>query len=473
MENHEARSTHKEIFEMMTANECLAAAADGQPLMLFGDLWLTGELSVMFAGAGSGKSLLAVQITESIASGRSIEPFEMTAPAQKVLYIDLEQGASQFRGRYTSELGEAPGKKRVSKPKRHCFSDNFIRPFITDVTTIKASDLAPIIETSGTKVLIIDSIAHLQRYSIPRETANVMRELRRLKNRYGLSILVLTHTARSAARRGLEATDMACGSVMVNLADNIFAIGQRRSDSSARYIKHIKPGAAALSFGSAHLPWFKIVKRDDTFPAFEFQDYGSEALLIAGDGDSYEWRVIRQIKQKSVAGATIREIADVLNMSKSTVQRYLKMAPEEWGNEPERKAAEPVFYTFEKCIYERCRGCGHCGGRSGHNKFGTPGNIYGHGICPDDCDICGPRRYNLDDPVDPDLKELSETFYENLRQWLIDGKRGERPKYPGQRRYGIAAAGWFPNSENWTDEQLSRFKTLQSQHNFDDDAFVP
>ncbi len=165
MEYHETQTTHEEIFEMMTANECLSAAADEPSAMLFGDLWLTGELSVMFAGAGGGKSLLAVQIAESIASGTAIEPFEMTAPAQKVLYIDLEQSASQFRARYTAEADNSRGKKRLNEPKKHRFSDNFIRPLIKDVNGLKAADLAPMIEASGAKVLIIDNITYLQQYS--------------------------------------------------------------------------------------------------------------------------------------------------------------------------------------------------------------------------------------------------------------------------------------------------------------------
>lgn len=449
MDLHETQTGHEEIFEIRTANECLANAPDEPPMMLVGDLWLTGELSVMFAEAGGGKSLLAVQIAESIARGKPVGPFEMTAPAQKVLYIDLERSTGQFRTRYTAEPDPSSGRKPSQPPKTHRFSDNLIRPVIKDVTGLNAASLAPVIEATGAKVLIIDNIAYLQRYQIPRETAVVMRELRRLKNRYGLSILVLTHAARPPLRRGLSGSDMACSGVMLNFADNIFAVGQCRADSSARYIKHIKPGATALAHGSAHVPWFRIVTLNETFPAFEFGGYNSEAALIAGDGDSYEWRTIRDIKTRSVGGATIREIATALKMAKSTVQRYLKMAPEDWGKPP-----EPVFFTFEKCIYDRCYGCGTCSGRAAHNKFEVPGSIFGHVDCPDDCDICGPRRYVPGERADPHLKRLSDTHYEQVREWLIAGKKYPRPVYPGARRYGIAKTGWRPGTELSKEEEL-------------------
>lgn len=463
MDKHETEDIHEEIFELRTANECLMEASGELPKMLLGDLWLTGELSVMFAEAGAGKSLFAVEVAASIARGKAIEPFEMTAGAQKVLYIDLEQSAVQFARRYTAEIdppADAKAPRKVSKVKKHCFSDNFIRPVINGAAELKAAQLEPMIAESRAKVIIIDNIAYLQRYSIPRETAAVMRELRRLRNRYGLSILVLTHTARSVPRRGLAAADMACSSVMVNFADNIFAIGHSRADSSARYIKHIKPGAAALAFGSAHLPWFRIAKRGGTFPAFEFQGYRSEAALSAGDGDSYEWSTIREIKRKSeVDGANIRQIAADLNMSKSTVHRYLKMAPEDWANELEQaqaepSRAEPVFFMFEKCIYERCFGCSTCSGRAANKRFSVPGNIYGHDDCPDDCDICGPRRYGPHDKADPHLKQLSDTHYEQLREWLIAGKSYPRPVYPGARRYGSEKYGWQPGTESSPEEEL-------------------
>ncbi len=69
---------------------------------LFGDLWLAGELCIMFADTAKGKSILATQIAESIARGVPIGPLEMTAPPQRVLYLDFELSAEQFRERYSN-----------------------------------------------------------------------------------------------------------------------------------------------------------------------------------------------------------------------------------------------------------------------------------------------------------------------------------------------------------------------------------
>lgn len=451
MSYDEAREASDSPFEMKTAAEWMSEAADEPPpQMLFDEMWQTGEIAVMFAGPGCGKSLLAVQIAESIAHGTAVEPFEMTAPPQKVLYVDLEHTAGQFRARYAGERAASKSGGKAKPAKTHAFSDNFLRVSLKGGADIRAAMLGPVIEQSGARVVIIDSIAHLQRYQIPRETAVVMRELRQLRDRYGLSILVITHSPRNLSGRVLSAGDMACPGVMANFADNIFAIGQCRSRSAVRYIKHVKAGSSPLAFGRAHLPHFSVV--GGAFPRFEFGGYSTEEILIESDGDKWEWDTIRQIKALSDRGHTIRNIADDLGLSRSTVHRFLKMAP---PPTPPAPPPELKFYMFEKCIYDRCKGCGTCRGRAARYPEGAAGHhIKGHDDCPDDCDICGPLAYSdSDTTVNSNLKRLSDRFYEELRQWLIEGKRTERPKYPGARRYGVQAALWYPGSETWTDEE--------------------
>ncbi len=79
-----------------TANESLAANKQTHPpANLFGDLWKEGGLAILFADTGLGKSILAMQIAESIALGTACIPPSAfrtphLAPAQKVLYLDFE-----------------------------------------------------------------------------------------------------------------------------------------------------------------------------------------------------------------------------------------------------------------------------------------------------------------------------------------------------------------------------------------------
>src|SRR5262245_29791209 len=114
-----------EIFDLKTANEWLASSKERPtPKMLFGECWLEGELAILFADTGKGKSLLAVQIAESIAKGFSISPMQMTAKPQKVLYFDFELTAKQFEMRYARETEKGEGEQLK---KHYKFSDNFSR----------------------------------------------------------------------------------------------------------------------------------------------------------------------------------------------------------------------------------------------------------------------------------------------------------------------------------------------------------
>ncbi len=111
-------------FNGRTANEWIETARKRPlPRKLFGDLWLEGELAILFADMAKGKTVLATQIAESLARGEPIEPFEMNAEAQKVLYLDLEMSDKQFEMRYAAD--HDGGAEYLHD--HYKFSDNFTR----------------------------------------------------------------------------------------------------------------------------------------------------------------------------------------------------------------------------------------------------------------------------------------------------------------------------------------------------------
>ena len=178
------------------------------PKMLFGEFWLENELCILFADTGKGKSILAVQIAESIARGEAIEPMKMTATAQKVVYFDFELSAKQFEMRYAAEAEEGEDFLK----DHYEFSDNFYSveidadgecpaDFKTFEEYLRAS-LGAMIRSIGAKVVIIDNITYLRgandtaRHAIP-----LMRELKRLKKSWGCRYSSW-RTRRSAIWRG-------------------------------------------------------------------------------------------------------------------------------------------------------------------------------------------------------------------------------------------------------------------------------
>jgi hypothetical protein len=100
----------------------MSVGGDSKSETLFGELWTTGEVCVMFGEAGVGKSLLGVQIADSITNGKPIAPFDLSASPQKVLYVDLEKTAEQFKRRYSG-----PTDGGNSHEDHYRFSKHFLR----------------------------------------------------------------------------------------------------------------------------------------------------------------------------------------------------------------------------------------------------------------------------------------------------------------------------------------------------------
>ena len=82
------------------------------PRKLFGQLWWEKELVICFASTNVGKTLLAMQIAESLATGTQVfddndNPCPNETKAMKVLYVDAELTYKQIENRYKNyETGE-------------------------------------------------------------------------------------------------------------------------------------------------------------------------------------------------------------------------------------------------------------------------------------------------------------------------------------------------------------------------------
>lgn len=341
-----------EFFAIRSANEWMRAARSMPvPKKLFGDLWQEGELSIMFADTGKGKSALAMQIADSITRGTPIYPFEMTAKRQKVLYLDFELTCKQFEMRYTAEpSSEKSG--RLTCPYQ--FSELFKRLELAPETlsihdgkpfeeAIRAM-IGPLIEQSGAKVLIIDNITYLKRIAEGnRETVPLMKELHRLKRKYGISILLLAHTPKRDPRRPLNVNDLQGSKAIANYADNIFAIGQSTHEPADRYIKHIKLRSGEMIYDDSNTPWFRLGKIGRNFLGFRFCGFAAEADLLREPANSPNRELINRVKAMHDGGMNIRAIANELRLSKSTAHRLLhQWRPASASNLPRDEPKDPT-----------------------------------------------------------------------------------------------------------------------------------
>jgi predicted transcriptional regulator len=352
------KNVNNELFSVKTVAEWIEGARRRPvPKALFGEFWLEGEVAIMFADTGKGKSILAVQIAEALATGKSIEPFETRVPPQKVLYLDFELTDKQFEMRY-AEDGET---SEEGLRNHYDFSENFYRaevvamdehpgPVYKTFDEYLAAKLNDLLRKTEAKILIVDNLTYLKRSNeLTGEAVRLMKALKDMRTSYGLSILVLAHTPKRAVRSPLNVNDLQGSKVLSNFADNIFAIGGSTTDSDVRYLKHIKLRSTEMEYDSLNVPTFRLGKRGGNFLAFQFQKFDDERNLLDGRLGAYDRELMEKIRLAAADGMTQRAIAAFLNVSKTTVNRYMRLRQAE-----DREAKERVGPISRRAI-ERAR----------------------------------------------------------------------------------------------------------------------
>ena len=294
-----------------------------EPKMLFDRFWFEGELCIMFADTNSGKSVLAVQIGDSISKGEPIAPLQMTAISCGVLYIDYELSDKQFQQRYS-----------IKNNWNYKFSNKFCRAVTNPQANkmYKFSNYQEYLENeienslliAKAKVLIIDNITCLN-YDAHHATGalNLVRSLQAIKAKYNISILVLAHTPKRNPVKPITKNDLQGSKMLINFFDSAFAIGESQTQSGTRYLKQIKQRSTKQHYGSENICLGKIEKSGN-FLRFKLDGYDLEAAHLQRNSEQYRKGVEERVMELSKQGMSIRRIAAELNLSASMVNRIIK-----------------------------------------------------------------------------------------------------------------------------------------------------
>lgn len=290
-----------DLLEVKTANKWIEQASKRPiPRMLFSEFWFEQELCILFADTNVGKTILAVQIADSISRGKSIPGFKLETKAQKVIYCDFELNDKQFQSRYSRNY-EYP----------YQFSDNFLRveinpdadfPEDASFEFALSNAIERVITDNGAKIVIIDNITYLRHENErAKDALPLMKHLKRLKSKYNLSLLVLAHTPKRDLTKPLTRNDLQGSKVLMNFCDSSFAIGESSSDSSFRYIKMIKVRSTEHIYDSYNIMVCQITKPDN-FLHFNFLHLDSEYkhLKMVTERD-------REILEEEVRGCILEE----------------------------------------------------------------------------------------------------------------------------------------------------------------------
>ncbi|MBK8466761.1 MAG: AAA family ATPase [Chloracidobacterium sp.] len=355
--------------------------------LLFGQLWIEGEIAVLTGDPGAGKSLLAVQIAEAVARGKGYagkitpegvtlnDELACTSAAQKVLYINLKQSSKQFAMRYAEEHDPEDGETLKNPYK---FSKNLHRVDIDIHCKVPDGyktfdEILPLLVEKlahkyKAKVVIIDSITYLHRsvYGY-RETYAMMKGLHRIKTKRGISILVLARSSKYGSVR--ESAAGSCSALFSRFADSVFKLGTSRLDPSARYLKQMIVHSSEKIFDESRVASLMLKRLGGNFLGFEHYGYHAENDHKHQTSDDRLWPAIDKVKRLSDEGKSIREIAAELDIPRTTVHRYLQMWNKEIGAAMKRE-------TFVREQYDPTKDKNHFPGHEeydeakNHPKFG-------------------------------------------------------------------------------------------------------
>lgn len=296
------------------------------PSMLFSELWHEGELCILFSSTGLGKSVLAVQIGNSISSGSRISGFKNETPAQTVLYFDFELSDKQFEQRYSKKYGN-----------HYLFDENFIRielnpdadkPEKQTEEEYLINSIERCIDDTGTKILIFDNLTYLRSDTEKAKDAlPLMKKLKTLKKKYDLSILALAHTPKRDASKPITKNDLSGSIMLMNFCDSSFAIGASTLDSNVRYIKQIKERFTENLYGENNIIVCQIEKPGN-FLQFAHIGFGKESDYLRSISESEKQVIEEKVIQLHREGKSYREIGNELNISHMKAQRIIKSKDE-------------------------------------------------------------------------------------------------------------------------------------------------
>jgi hypothetical protein len=145
--------------------------------------------------------------------------------------------------------------------------------------------------------VIIDNITYLRHENEKAKDAlPLMKHLKRLKNKYNLSLLVLAHTPKRDLTKPLTRNDLQGSKVLMNFCDSSFAIGESSSDSSFRYIKMIKVRSTEHIYDSDNIIVCQITKPHN-FLHFRFLHFDSEYKHLKTVSERDKQKLEEEIRQ--------------------------------------------------------------------------------------------------------------------------------------------------------------------------------
>ena len=283
---------------------------------LVGQFWYSGELTILFADAGVGKSTLAVQIADGLSRGAPL--FGLTGPSRpmRIHMLDFELSDRQVEARY----------KDPDTGTHHNFADTFtcdtidFAQMMIEAPSVRL-DLAILerirrdILVTGAEIIVIDNISYLsmQTASDTQAALELMKSLVSLKRELGTSILVLAHTPKIPQSRPITVNDLAGSKHLANFADSVFGLGRSATNKDVIYMKQVKASRSGeFVYDSDNVIIMRRGRISPTFLGFSFEGTDSEFKHLRERDPDESIRIRGRAIEMHEKGTSFREIAEKL-----------------------------------------------------------------------------------------------------------------------------------------------------------------
>ena len=322
--NKKLQKPKRSLLKAEPINEGLKKSYDKpNPRKLFGQLWWEKELVICFASTNVGKTLLAMQIAESLATGAQVfkdddNPCKNETEAMKVLYVDAELTYKQIENRY----------KNYATKENYELSSNIIRAEINrdflwqkgdNMEELIKEDIKNLIEEHKPEALIVDNLKMLRKGTEKsHEALPMMFELNNLKGKYNISILVLGHTPKIDVLSPIQINHLSGSSDIANASDGIFAIAKTKEDNATRYIKELKQRNVQFKFGSSNV-LLCTIDQPKSFTGFFWNSLCKESQLLSEWTEEAKKQLKKEIIQYKKDGLTTRAIEKKIPWGKSKI----------------------------------------------------------------------------------------------------------------------------------------------------------
>mgnify|MGYP001161912922 CR=1 FL=1 len=300
------------LLEVRTANQVLKdASLQPDPIFLYQPLVTQGELVILFADTGIGKTALSVQMAVHIAKQQ-----------YHVLYVDLELSDKQFEKRYRNDEGIHFRFPETFFRAGYCVLKKF--PDMGYEDFFIASLKSRIEETKAT-VVVIDNMTKIVAGSTDtaKSTIPIMNSLSEMKFDQGLTFLILEHNKKVDEWRPISLNDLQGSKMKSNFADSVFTIGKSATDKNIRYIKQLKVRRSELEYDTDNVLVCRISK-DDGYLGFRQVGFANEMELLRLPSEDLRATKVETARQLKDQGLSNVAIANELGVSEGAVRKWLK-----------------------------------------------------------------------------------------------------------------------------------------------------